>query len=443
MLAMLMYTEKWETECRMEEKSRKIPKLNWLLFKNTVAMLIPAVIVFGIVAFIILKYPILYHNTCHTVESLDDMKSWYEKRCYIVRYNDLELKYTGYDYYENDKRLGAYYYSFIDDECLFVLVKTHNPEPILKNESICGRMMSDSAHLGAMIELFVTDTGLDKESFSSVVYPIMISEIDYPLRKMLLIWVFIITPFVISLSFIVMAFTWVIRPFTHPSTKKLAEIGDRFLVYQELNSQLQREDVVHNYHYYFTENYLILNNLFTTDFIRIDFIRYISKHITMRGKRQIYRITMSNPEKMFFEKDFRLEKCADEIMEELIKRNPHIDDRTVHVFNLPGAEKSAEENAEDGSLNVLIAGESSQSVHNTEDGSQDVRNAEESSQDVRNTEEKESDAADGASDAEDMKIYTMRRRLSQMDDDEEEMKIYEVKHRLQKTKDDDASDELK
>ena len=422
----------------MEEKSRKIPKLNWLLFKNTVAMLIPAVIVFAIMACIILKYPILYHNTCHTVESLKDMKSWYEKRCYIVRYNDLELKYTGYDYYENDKRLGAYYYTFIDDECLFVLVKTRNPEPVLKNKSICGRMMSDSAHLGAMIEMFITDTGLDKEAFSTIAYPIMISEIDYPLRKMLLIWAFIIAPFVISFSLIVMAFIWIIRPFTHPSTKKLAEIGDRFLVYQELNSQLQREDVVHNYHYYFTENYLILNNLFTTDFVRIDFIRYISKHIIMRGKRQVYRITMSNPEKMFFEKDFRLERCADEIMEELIKRNPHIDDRTVHVFHLPGAEKDAEENAEDSSLNVLNAGESSQDVRNAEGSSLDVRNTEESSQDVRNAEESESGAQDGVPDTEDMKIYTMRRRLSPMGDDEEEMKIYEVKHRLQKAKDDDT-----
>lgn len=391
----------------MEEQSKKIPKLNWLLFRNTIAILIPAMIVFGIISAVFLNYPILQRNATHVVSSFDEMNDWFRKQCYIVRYSELELKYTGYDYYENDKRIGAYYYSFVGDECFFVLVKTKKPEAVLHNKSVCGRMMSESAHLSAMLDSFIVESGLDKEAFYSVMYPIMISEIDYPLKEIVLMWGLLIVPYVISVMIMVLSLIWMIRPFTHPSTKILGEIGNRRLVYEEVSSQLQREGIVHNYHYYFTDDYLILNNLFTTNFIRIDFIRYISKHIIKNGRKQVYRVTMSNPEKMFFEKDFQLELCADEIMAELISRNPHIDDRTVHVFDLPGAELEAASETSTEPVGMTALVEQNEPV---------VSNANDNPE----------------SDAEDMKIYTVRRRLSQMDDDEEEMKIYEVKHRLQK-----------
>ena len=43
---------------------------------------------------------------------------------------------------------------------------------------------------------------------------------------------------------------------------------------------------------------------------------------------------MSNPEKMFYEHDFKLENCADEIMETLVKLNPMIDNRLIKIFDL-------------------------------------------------------------------------------------------------------------
>ena len=45
-------------------------------------------------------------------------------------------------------------------------------------------------------------------------------------------------------------------------------------------------------------------------------------------------MTMSNPEKMFYEHDFKLENCADEIMETLVKLNPMIDNRLIKIFDL-------------------------------------------------------------------------------------------------------------
>lgn len=384
--------EEVKERSEMEKREKRIPKLSLLLLKNTIAILIPAIIIFGIVLTVTIKYPILYRNTCHTVSSLEEMQEWYVQHCYNVQYDVSQLKYTGYDYYENETRIGAYYYTFVGDRCLFVLVKTKNPEAVIESRHIRGKILHDSAHLEAMIDEFVADTGLEKDAFLSIVYPMMLSEVDYPFFETMLIWMLIIVPYIISIATIFLCIAWMIQPYKHPSTKVFSDFGDRQLVYQEIKSQLKWENVIHRYHYYFTKEYLIISDWFTTDFIRIDFIRYISKHVISKvnGKRQIYRLTMSNPEKMFFEKDFKLEECADEIMEELIKRNPHIDNRTMRVFDLPAADTIIDAAAE----------------------SNETKNA--------------------VTDAEDMKIYKVKRRLRNRELETEDTKIYKVKHRLRK-----------
>ena len=99
----------------------------------------------------------------------------------------------------------------------------------------------------------------------------------------------------------------------------------------------------HHYNYYITDEYLVISNWRTTDFIRIDYIKYISKHVItkMHGRKQVYRLTMSNPEKMFYEHDFKLESCADEIMEALVKLNPMIDNRLIKIFDLDTTSENA------------------------------------------------------------------------------------------------------
>jgi hypothetical protein len=309
-----------------------------------------------------------------------------------VKYELTDLKYTGYDYYEDERRIGAYYYTIEDDQFLFVLVKTRNPESVIADKTIRGRLLSDSAHLEAMLDGFIDDTGLDKEALLPIIYPLMLSEVDYPIAETVLIWLLIILPYIVTTAVIILSVVWTIQPYKHPSAGKLSEFGERQLVYQEISSQLRREGVKCNYHYYFTADYLILSHWFTTDFIRVDYIRYISKHVirTMGGRRQIYRLTMSNPKKMIFEKNFRKEACVDEIMEELIRRNPQIDNRTRHVFDLPEAEENQIEEP---------------MLQHTGD------------------------------EVEDVKIYKVKHRLRGTQEDAENMKIYKVKRRLRKKKD--------
>lgn len=326
-------------------KKHKQKSLRSLLFKNTIAILIPTILVLVVVLGVSRHYPIIYRMTNHKIEQLTDLDKWYGKRAYNVTVNPLQLKYTGYNYYEDERLTGAYYYSFMENTCVFFLIKTKNPEPVIENVTVRGKMLKDSATAEAMKNGFSQELGLDYNDLNTFVNPILISEPDYPYLEIILMWIVLILPSVGACAIIVSSIVWTIRPERHPATRQLSEIGDRRLVYEEVQSQFKNRMLQHNYNYYVTEDYLIISHWMTTDFIRIDFIRYISKHVIqkMHGKRQVYRLTMSNPEKMFYERDFHSESCADEIMATLIRLNPEIDNRTMKVFDLEEISAAKEE----------------------------------------------------------------------------------------------------
>lgn len=318
----------------MKIQDLKKERLNLLLLKNTIAILLPSVLVFGIIFTVLRQYPVIYQMTCHSVDTIEEMYEWYQKGCYNVKLQIPQMKYTGYDYYEDGKRTGAYYYTFVENECMFFLMRTKTPEPELEEMVVQGRILTDSISLVAMKNEFAKELGLDYDSFNAFTYPLILSEVDYPYLENFLIWLGLILPFMVSVIVILLSVLWTIMPDRHPSIRKLSEFGDRKLVYQEVKSQCKNRLVQHNANYYVTDEYLIISNLTTTDFIRIDYIRYISGHvIARRNGTQVYRLTMSNPEKMFYEKDFRSEACADEIMSVLMRLNPKIDNRTMKIFD--------------------------------------------------------------------------------------------------------------
>lgn len=333
----------------MENMRRTAGRLNWILFRNSIAILIPTVCVLLTVLAITIRYPVIYKMTSHHVESLNEIKGWHQNGCNNVIMDVPLMKYTGYDYYEDGRVSGAYYYAFQEGECVFYLIKTHKPEPVLRQERVRGIILTESTSLEAMKNEFAKEMGLDYEAFNKLVYPMMISEIDYPYLEVFLVWLLLIIPYSVSIILIGLIIYWTIRPDKHPSTRSLKEFGERRLVYEELCSQLSNRLIQHNYNYYITDEYLVINNWQTTDFIRIDYIRYISKHVISknRGKRQVYRLTMSNPDKMFYEKDFYSEACADEIMEALIRLNPIIDKRLITIFELKETVEAPEENLQE------------------------------------------------------------------------------------------------
>lgn len=420
-----------DSDTKLKKKRRKPRKLFWLLFRNTIFVWLAALIVLGLIIYFTWKYPILYRNASHVVQSLDELQDWYDEKCYNVTYHAFNLKYTGYDYYENEKLVGAYYYTFEGDRCLFVLLNTRNPHSLISSATVRGKLIKDSAHMEAVLDQFASDAGIDKEAFFQVVYPLMISEIDYPWTQTVLIWILIILPAVLTVLVLVLGIDWTIQPYMHPNMKRLEKYGKRKAVYYEINSQLNRDNVVHRDHYYFTDEYLIFDNIGYLEFVRMDKVRFISKHATKdKKKRQKYRLTMSDEENTYFEHDFKSEECVDAIMKQMIARNAQIDDRTLHVFNLP-AEETAALPPEEGAAEALVMTTETDTMSTEEDITEAETDTKESDTgSIHVSEAHEQEKTIGIDDAEDLKIYNVRRRLRKKDEEADQVKIYNVRRRL-------------
>ena len=99
----------------------------------------------------------------------------------------------------------------------------------------------------------------------------------------------------------------------YPQAKKLRAYGRRSAVIEQLNTELRDKLYFHYHGIYVTDNFLVATYWFHTDVIRLDDVRYLSKNrVEERGGRELYRLTLSEPETdLFYEIDFREEELID------------------------------------------------------------------------------------------------------------------------------------
>lgn len=323
---------------------RKLKRVNYLFFLNTIAYFIPALLSLIIIFLITLNKPILSQNFCHDVNSIEEMQGSANYGRYNIRITTQQLVYTGYDYYENDRRVGAYYYTLLGDKNVFFLLKTKNPKPIVDHYSVKGKMISNSPTMEYMMNQYTDELGIEYKTLTDLTFPYVISEVDYPYFYNIAMVLLVIVPYGMAGWVILCCATWIMNPSRHPNAKQLSAFGDKKYVLQELNAQCKNQMVYHSKNCDITKEYLIIFSIFRTDIIRMDYIQYLSKHAIAKKRlipqhRTIYRITMSNPEKMFYDHDFYSEEELDEVIKIIMQLYPNINDRLEHSISLDNPQK--------------------------------------------------------------------------------------------------------
>lgn len=308
---------------------------NLMIVINTLVLLIPLVIYVSIMIIVLNIYPIVEGITCYEVENLNDMDSLHEEGYSNIEFETNELVYTGYNYYLDGDLAGAYYYGFVDNRCLFVLVKTKNIETKLSRYVVKGKLMEENPSYEHMKTQFAKDLDMDYEALNDFTYAYFVSEIDYPYVHNLLIYLFVFAPMFFAFICIIACLIYIRHPYLHPVCNKLLAFGEnKEDIVLELNSQIKFRKVFSNKRCIITDEYLIMYGLVSTNVIRIDYIEYISKHVDRFSPKLLknhpkYRLTMSNPDKMYYEKVFYNSKDVDDIMEILIKLCPNLDDSFI------------------------------------------------------------------------------------------------------------------
>lgn len=301
----------------------KNKRFETILLKNTLAITLPAIAVFLLLVFMFARYPLFDQIRCNSIGNIENVvqriEDLYDAGTTNVKYTAKNLYYTGFDYYVDGKIEGAYYYMMDKNHMMLFLIKTRDPKMTIDSITIKGTIVKDVVSTEHILNRLTAETGMDFSWMEEYCCDYLVSEPDYPYSFIIMVYVFFYSPIIICvLIFVYTLLVWV-NPLLYPQSRQLAVYGEPAAIIEELNLQLRNRLRFKRNNIYITDDYMIVSYVMKTDVIRLDYIRYLSKNLIEDGHRfrrhgNIYRLTMSNPDKLFCEVNFNSEALIDEVI---------------------------------------------------------------------------------------------------------------------------------
>lgn len=295
----------------------KHKKFELIMMKNTLAMMLPIMVLLLVLIFVGVRYSLFNVVQCYEITDVepveDQIARLYEKDMTSVRYDAVNLYYSGYNYLVENKIRGAYYYCFEDNHMVFVLVKTSHPQNSIDQRSVKGRIIKDEVVTEHIIAGLSKNGQIPMQILDGFYDSYVISEPDYPYVYTGIAYIIVATLSIVYVFVLAYVVRLWMHPYKNPQARKLRAFGRRSAVIEQLNEELF-DKLYFRYHgIYVTDSFLVAAYWFHTDVIRLDDVRYLSKNrVEEKNAKEVYRLTLSEPETdLFYEIDFKEEELID------------------------------------------------------------------------------------------------------------------------------------
>lgn len=247
-----------------------------------VAKLIPAFLFLVFIGYVFYQYPfedILLPTRLHTISALlDEDKSSQE----FIEVTVPTLYYTGYDEIKNSRKVASYYYTFIDDTCVFFLLNTKadvTQAPKLSNITLKAKQMKNAVRVNEIREYLANDLLWTKEELSKISSDYLISEPDSFYMQGYFLLAFIILSGSYGLVSIISSVFFLIAPFYSPFCKLL--VSSKRNALQIANYEYASNRLFQCNKMTITQTYLIELGKYKVEVIPLDQIIWIFKHSTI------------------------------------------------------------------------------------------------------------------------------------------------------------------
>lgn len=247
-----------------------------------VAKLIPAFLFLIFIGYLLYQYPFedILPTRIHSVTALlNEDKSNQE----FIEITVPTLFYTGYDEMKNSKKVGSYYYTFIDDTCVFFLLSNKSDRPQatkLSNVTFKAKQIKDTVRINELREYLTADLLWTKEELTKISSDYLISEPDAFYLQGYFLLVFIILSGSYSIISIISSVFFTVAPFYSPFCKFMAPSSKRNAL-QTANYEYSSNRLFHCDNTTITQNYLIELDKYNVEVIPLDQIIWIFKYSTI------------------------------------------------------------------------------------------------------------------------------------------------------------------
>lgn len=191
------------------------------------------------------------------------------------------LYYTGYDYVENGRVTGSYYYNLYDGTCIFFLLpisQCNGQAEILYRTPVKARLQSGGKLLQEMISQLSADLSWTPQGLASVSSRVIINAVDYLLIQNLAFWSVSLIVFVISLLVFLNELSYLLFPMLHPACFRLRRYGPVREQALRAEKELREIPVLTRGIFTITEHYLIASSSVQLYILPLDKIVWAYKH---------------------------------------------------------------------------------------------------------------------------------------------------------------------
>lgn len=232
-------------------------------------------------------------------------------------FEEISLHYTGYCYEQKGKATGYYYYGFLDDACLFFLLKNttcNDGQESLTLKNVRGAVAMDSPAQELLLNNLATDLNWSSEELTKITEPFIIVEAQYHYIAGFFSYGILALLTIIALLTAVLYIIYIIDPALSPACGTIfrPSISRNNLLHAE--EDLEEHCLVRGENFYITKDFLIELTRNTTHIFKLKDLAWVYDHngfAPFLGHRQKVRYTITYYDKRKHAVHSAYEKHAD------------------------------------------------------------------------------------------------------------------------------------
>lgn len=243
--------------------------------------LIPAIIFIVFLGFVWTGYPFHAVFFPKEVTSTDEIATYYSDTDRFIEIQVPVLYYTGYDYVKRGEIRGSYYYTFMDEKCVLLLLSTPtNNEGNLEitDLTVRGKLVKGNTTYKDLLVSLSSDLEWTYEGLSNIMFPIVISEVDYSMAESYGFFALLCVSFVISLYSLVSNIISLIYPGLSPSCLHLRKSGNSAGLLYQANEEFLNDKILSTETMFITRHYFIELSKYGIAVIPLNKIIWVYKH---------------------------------------------------------------------------------------------------------------------------------------------------------------------
>ncbi len=328
-----------------------------LLRKNLLYMALPVVLILSAFLLLMSQVSRLEMFQTHSLDDISRLREYYTSGQTNVTITLEGLKSTGISVMENEDPVAEYFYLMVGGRMQLILLSEKTAKTLRTGESekitVSACIIRDEVTAGYVEGEYANSLGIPKKEMEGLCPEYILDETSFPLMRIRLLriasWV------VASVLGLIMLYVLAATafPVLNHEARVLKQFGSVGRYIRKLDREMEKKLRFSQDNVTVTENYLIVSYITHIDVVRIDDIKYLSKHIEKRRKglgrpMHVYRLTASNADDLYFEADFFDEEIINDVIyfmrgEPLLEYEEHILKEKEEAENEMALQELAEE----------------------------------------------------------------------------------------------------